>query len=154
MKPIHPVLAGLLAFAAVAPASAQDTFCPLLKRVIAAKAQRFAPLKTKPYHSDTREWDARVKLPGTQFCRIDQERALFNCWVTGLSEEWTKEQTGQIKASLVACLGDPSSPEKSDELASTRRTGVAWENEGARIELITRIGKGKPEKHSIFIYVR
>jgi hypothetical protein len=154
MKPIHSVLACLLAVTLAGPANAQETFCPLLKRVIAAKAQHFSPLRVKPYHNDTKEWDARVDLPGTQFCRVDANRDLFNCWVTGLSAAWTMERAAQLKGSLVSCLGEPSAPEKTEELGSSRRTTLAWENEGARIELVTRIGKTKPEKHSVFIYVK
>src|SRR5581483_4127485 len=154
MKPIHPILVCLLTMPIMAPANAQDAFCRLLKRAIGAKPKAFSPLKIKPYHGSTKEWDARVKLPGTQFCRVDENRKLFNCWVTGLSAAWTSEQAGQLKANLTSCLGQPSAAEKSDDLPSSRRSVVAWENEGAQIELVTRIGKGKPEKHSIFIYVR
>jgi hypothetical protein len=153
MKPIHPVLLACSLLMA-SPAAAQDSFCPLLKRAIGAKAKSFSPLKIKPYHGSTKEWDARVKLPGMQFCRIDENRKLFNCWVTGLSESWTKEQAAQIKTSLTSCLGEPAAPAKTDELPSSKRTMVGWESDGAQVELITRIGKGKPEKHSIFIYVR
>jgi hypothetical protein len=159
MKPIQIVLtvcAALLACGPLVPvAFAQDqTFCPLLKRAIEAKPKGFANLKVKPFHGSTKEWDARVKLPGTQFCRVDQNRKIFNCWLTGLSGSWTAEQAGALKNNLTACLGQPASPEKTDDMTASQRTTLAWESDGARIELVTRIGKTKPEKHSVFVYVR
>jgi hypothetical protein len=158
MKPIKIVLSASAVFvllaAAVPSAQAQDSFCPLLKRAIDAKPKGFANLKIKPFHGSTKEWDARVKLPGTQFCRVDQNRKIFNCWTTGLSASWTTEQAGSLKNSLTACLGQPAAPEKTDDMTSSRRTTLAWESDGARVELVTRIGKGKPEKHSVFVYVR
>jgi hypothetical protein len=156
MKPIHIVLCAATTLLALVPAAqAQDaTFCPLLKRAIEAKPKDFASLKVKPYHGSTKEWDARVKLPGTQFCRVDPNRKIFNCWATGMSSNWTAEQSNLLKSSLTACLGAPAGAEKTDDLATNRRTTLAWENDGARIELVTRMGKGKPEKHSVFVYVR
>jgi hypothetical protein len=155
MKPFHHVLSMTILLAMGAPAFAQDSaFCPLLKRAIEAKPKDFANLRIKPFHGSTKEWDARVKLPGTQFCRVDQNRKLFNCWATGLSSNWTMEQSTGLKASLTACLGAPAGPEKTDDMAASRRTILAWDSDGARIELVTRIGKIKPEKHSVFIYVR
>jgi hypothetical protein len=93
-------------------------------------------------------------LPGTQFCRVDQNRKLYNCWATGLTSNWTAEQSANLKTNLTACLGQPTGPEKTDDMAASRRTLLAWESDGARIELVTRIGKTKPEKHSVFVYVR
>jgi hypothetical protein len=158
MKPIKIVLSASAVFvllaAAVPSAQAQDSFCPLLKRAIDAKPKGFANLKIKPFHGSTKEWDARVKLPGTQFCRVDQNRKIFNCWLTGLSGSWTAEQAGALKNNLTACLGQPTAPEKTDDMAGSRRTALAWESDGARIELVTRIGRAKPEKHSVFVYVR
>ncbi len=76
MKPIHLVLCVTLAALYALPAQAQDSFCPLLKRAIEAKPKGFANLKVKPFHGSTKEWDGRVKLPGTQFCRVDQNRKI------------------------------------------------------------------------------
>ncbi len=157
MKSIHCVLGMsiLLAMSCANTAQAQDNaFCPLLKRAIEAKPKGFANLKVKPFHGSTKEWDARVKLPGTQFCRVDPNRKIFNCWATGLSASWTAEQSAALKANLTTCLGQPAAPEKTDDMAASRRTLLAWESDGARIELVTRVGKAKPEKHSVFVYVR
>lgn len=157
MKAIHSVLCAIavLALASAVPARAQEgPFCPLLKRAIDAKPKGFANLKIKPFHGSTKEWDARVKLPGTQFCRVDQNRKLYNCWATGLSSGWTVEQSASLKNNLTTCLGAPSVAEKTEDMASSHRTTLAWDSDGARIELVTRIGKGKPEKHSVFVYVR
>ncbi len=158
MTTIYTVIraCAVLALMAVpASAIAQDaTFCPLLKRAIEAKPKEFASLKVKPFHGETKEWDARVKLPGTQFCRIDTNRKLYNCWITGLSASWTNEQAASLKTALTACLGAPPAPENTEDLPGARRTTLAWDSDGARIELVTRIGKTKPEKHSVFVYVR
>jgi hypothetical protein len=137
------------------PAQAQDTaFCAALKRATDARPKAFAPLKVKPFHGSTREWDARVKLPGMQFCRVDPGRKIYNCWITGLSASWTTEAAAKIKERLIGCLGQPAEPAKSEDVGSTNRTIIVWDSEGARIELVTRIGKQKPEKHSVFVYVR
>jgi hypothetical protein len=162
MKPIYslrrmaPALCAAIAILATsAPAGAQDgNFCPLLKRVIGEKAKGFNWLKVKPYHGSTKEWDARLNLPGTQFCRVDLERKNYNCWITGLNDTWTKDGAAKLKTRITACLGEPASPEKTDELTEASRTTVAWQSEGADIQLITRIGKVKPIKHSVFIYVQ
>ena len=71
VHPSLPVSLAMLVSAGFVPAQAQETFCPALKRAIEAKAKNFEPLKVKPYHGSTREWDARVNLPGTQACRVD-----------------------------------------------------------------------------------
>ncbi len=162
MPPFH--LFRLLALAAAmlcaGTAFAQEpNFCAPLKRVIGEKAKGFAPLRVKPYHGSTKEWDARINLPGTQFCRVDAERKNYNCWITGLSKTWTLDGAAKLKAKIVSCIGEPSVAEKTDDFPDTTRSIVAWENEGASVELITRIGKqeqGKqtPLKHSVFVYVR
>ncbi len=144
----------VLALAAGAAEAQEVAFCPALKRAIDAKPKGFATLKVKPFHRSTKEWDARVNLPGTQFCRVDAERKIYNCWVTGLSSNWTTEEAAKLKTQLTGCLGQPAAPEKIDELAGARRTTLAWESDGARVELVTRIGKQKPAKHSVFVYVR
>lgn len=155
MNPIHSLRAAAIVLASLAAcsgASAQDaSFCPALKRVMAEKPKGFAWLKVRPYHSETKEWDTRLKLPGTQFCRVDLERKNFNCWITGLSKTWTLDGAAKLKTQITTCLGDPSAPEKTDELPDTSRTMVGWQSEGANIQLITRIGK---TKNSVFVYVQ
>lgn len=145
-----------LALPAAGSAVAQDgNFCPLLKRAMDAKAKGFAPLKTTPFHGETKEWDARVKLPGLQSCRVDLNAKLYNCWNTGLSRPWLLDNAEQLKLQIVACIGQPAAPEKTDESAETTRTVIGWNAENdVRVDLIRRIGKQKTPKNSVFIYVR
>ena len=157
MNPVRLLCALALLFAATsseAGAQQDGNFCPLLKRAMEAKPKGFAPLKTTPFHGETKEWDARVKLPGLQFCRVDLNLKNYNCWNTGLSRPWLIDAAEQLKLQIVACIGQPAGPEKTDESDETSRTIVSWDTSGVKVDLIRRIGKQKTPKNSVFIYVR
>lgn len=145
---------GLLFFVCVAPATAQQSFCSVLKRVMDDTPNKYMSFKGARYHDDLKQWDANISLPGMQGCRIDVEIDNYQCYNERLSHRTADQQERDLVSKIQGCLPGVTSTNRSEEKEGIVRSVIEWKTSDKRqVQIVKRHSNSADNVDKIFLYV-
>ncbi len=147
-------LAALLLVAGVSAASAQeDEFCRSLATAVADGKNKFRSLRGQNFDNALESFEANLRLPPLDTCRVDAISPGYFCMTRGLDTQAGDELAGELVQRVHSCYPHARATRQRDPASPVPRTVTEWSLDGGRtIHIVRRVYSDTPG--SVYLYVR
>jgi hypothetical protein len=145
-------LVALMAVPGVA-SSQEDAFCRDLAVAVADGKNKFRSLRGQRFDNTLESFEANLRLPQLETCRVDAIAPGYFCMSRGLDRQAGDDLAGELVQRVHSCYPHARATQQPDPKSPVARTVTEWTLDGGRtIRVVRRVYSEKPG--SVYLYVR
>lgn len=134
-------------------AAQEDEFCHSLAIAVADGKNKFRSLRGQNFDNMLESFEANLRLPRLDTCRVDAIAPGYFCMARGLDKQAGDELAGELIQRVHSCYPSARATQHRDPASPVPRTVTEWTLEGGRtIRVVRRTYAETPG--SVYLYVR
>lgn len=134
-------------------AAQEDEFCRSLAIAVADGKNKFRSLRGQNFDNALESFEANLRLPRLDTCRVDAISPGYFCMARGLDRQAGDELAGELIQRVHSCYPNARATQRRDPASPVPRTVTEWTLDGGRtIRVVRRVYAETPG--SVYLYVR